>query len=108
MDRQIVMAMLTQSITCEPYIKPDGRGKPSYGTSKALTCAILGMLKMVRNMEGEEVISRETLYFNADADSLAITCHDRITLPDGRQPPIISVQPFYGEKGCMNMVEVNV
>jgi hypothetical protein len=108
MDKQIIKMMLNKKITIEHYASMDGRGKTTYSDPKVLACSISGERKMVRNEQGEEVVSEETLYFNANEDTSAIRHKDRITMPDGRQPPIIAVRPFYGEKGRMDLVEVNL
>jgi len=66
-----------------------------------------GQRRMVRNERGQEVVSDWTLYFPGSV-AVAMTTKDRLTLPDGRRPPIISVSPRYDEKGNVDHVEVNL
>jgi hypothetical protein len=93
----------------EPYESGDARGKINYGSAQTLTCYLAADRKMVRDVNGKEVVSNDTLYFvDVDVDILSITPKDRLTLPDGRQPPIIAIQTYYGEEGNEELVEVNL
>ncbi len=107
LDPQI-KAWLRQKVVVEPFIKNDGRGKPTYGDSRTLACYISGERKMVRDNQGQEVVSMESLFFEGTIDAQAIRSTDRLTMPDGKRPPIIAIQPFRGEFGHVEFVEVNV
>ncbi len=107
LDPQI-KAWLNQEAIIEPFIKNDGRGKPTYGDARTLACYISGERKMVRDAQGQEVVSMESLFFEGTSEAQAIRSVDRITMPDGKRPPIIAIQPFRGEFGYVKLVEVNV
>lgn len=116
MDRQI-RGMLNQQITIEKFKSKSSRGGKEYHDPVVFPCYISGEVKMVRDEEGEEKVSTKTVYLDgtetASNDDLElgvgdISTKDRITLPDGTQPPVISIQPYRDEKGKLNVVEVNV
>lgn len=108
MDIQVRLALLNQPVVVEPFLATDGRGAASYGPPRTLSSYITGEQKMVRNLDGEEVISHESLFFDATPEALAIRHKDRITLPDGRRPPIIAIQSLRGEGTSMDVVEVSL
>lgn len=103
-DKQVAAAMLIHHVNVESPAGTDGRGGVRYEQPRVLTCYISEERKIVRNMEGVEVVSNTTLYFKPTQ----IDYKDRITLPSGRQPLIISIKPFYGEKQQMDLLEVNL
>lgn len=123
MDRQI-RAMLNHQISYEPFIRYDGRGRPEFEKPLTAACYITSDVKMVRNMDGEEVVSSLTIYLSGtDSEYIGLVtlpqqgfpgtvaqqAHmGRITLPNGRQPPILNVLPYYDYKGSLNYVAVNV
>lgn len=113
MDRQI-KAVLNQQVSIEKFEGKDGRNVKTYELPIVVPCYIGGEVKMVRNAEGQEVVSTQTLYFSGSNDVivdrtnkiLELSTKDKVVLPDGRQPPIIGINPFYDEKGCIEIVEV--
>lgn len=107
MDYQI-RNLMKQIVAVEKHLARDGRGTPTYGTPLHLRAYVSGDTKMVRNMNGEEVASNFTLYFEQSETMQHLNHLDRLTLPDGTQPPIISVRPYYNEKGEVGIVEVYV
>ena len=106
MDKQLVK-LLNHTVQVEPFLKPSGTGAPDYASPKKLTCYISGECKMVRDVLGEEVVSNDTLYFDATT-GVAIGLKDRITLPSGRQPPIIRIRTYFDERGKGSLTEVNL
>lgn len=108
MDRQIAR-LLKQEVQVESYSGMDERGNAlPYASLKVLASYISGEAKMVRDVTGKEVVSNITLYFDGTLEVHSISLEDRVTLPDGRQPPIIAIRPYFNEKGQIDVVEVNL
>lgn len=71
---------------------------------------MVGKRRLVRNNEGDQVLSTHTVYF---ATTPAIGAHDRITLSTGdvnstetgaTQPPILSVGKYPDDLGRQNIL----
>lgn len=86
-----------QVVTVEPRASVDGYGEPTYGTAVSHRARVVGKRRLVRNDQGDEVLSTHTVYF---AGQPALGAHDRITLSTGdvnstesgaRQPVLLSV-----------------
>jgi hypothetical protein len=109
MDKQM-QRLLFHQISVEKWLdKQDGRGTPLYDAPIVLPCNIIGDVKMVRNVRGEEVVSTQSIFLSGTTAGAGTIAHkDRITLPTGRRPPILSIQPYYNERGVLDTVEVNV
>jgi len=109
MDRQL-RHLLFHQISVEKWTnKVSGRGAPVYDDAEVFPANIVGEVKMVRNVRGEEVVSTQSIYLSGTEPGVGdITHKDRITLPDGRQPPILAIQPFYNDRSQLDLVEVNV
>jgi len=111
MDKQVARSLLNQ-VSVEAYWRQDGRGGVLYHDPVVVPCYVSGEVRMVRNLEGEEVVSSLTIFLsgtNARDCGLTITNkpHNyRVTLPDGRQPGIINVQDHYDSRGELDYVEV--
>lgn len=104
----ILKRKLNHNISIEPALPQSGRGDKSYGIAQSFKCYPDGRRKLVRTVDGEEVVSVLTLYLDGTPETETIKAEDRITLWDGRTPPIISVHPFYTERGIIDLVEVNL
>lgn len=109
MDRQL-RHLLFHQISVEKWTgKQSGRGAPIYEDPEAIPANIVGEVKMVRNVRGEEVVSTQSIFLSGTELGVDTIVHkDRITMPDGRQPPILAIQPFFNERGHLEVVEVNV
>jgi len=124
MDKQIERAMLNHVVSYEPFVRYDGRGQPEYSAAKSSPCYLTSDMKMVRNMNGEEVVSNLTIFFTGtDAERIGLASNGgggqlgtvnpeahmgRLTLPNGRQPPILGVLPYYDFMGKLNYAEVHL
>jgi hypothetical protein len=86
--------LLPDSVTIEPFASVDGYGKPSYSTGVAYVCRVEYKTRLAKNAAGETVVSTATTYLSNPLAGLSV--RDRITLPDGSQPVIITVekQPY--------------
>lgn len=108
MDPQLEK-VLKNTISVEKVLTQTSRGGLTYDDPIAIPCYIAGEVKMVRNREGQEVVSTLSVYISGTKSApLALTHNDRITLPDSRQPPIIAITPYTDEKGSLYATEVNL
>lgn len=87
--------MLACSVTHEPRISRDEYGAPTFGAATSYTARIQYKTQMVRANSGEDVLASGSIIFGT---VLSVTADDRITLPDGSQPLIISWESPYDEK----------
>jgi hypothetical protein len=106
--------VLNQTISYEKRNTVSGYGAITYDDPVTIPCYVAGMVRMVRNLDGEEVVSTVSVYINGtDAASKELQYpeerrNDRITLPDGRQPAIMAITPYWDDKGDLYAVEVNL
>ncbi len=96
---------LTQSlqpnVLHEAFVGKDGEGGYSYATGVQRAALVERKTKMVRNAQGEEVVSTHvvTLLRPVAANGSPgrrepIDPRDKFTLPDGSKPKILSIQDF--------------
>jgi hypothetical protein len=67
----------------------DAYNAATYATATAVQCRIAHRTRMVRNLEGQEVVSTATIYC---AGNPGIGPEDQITMPDGSTPPVLVVK----------------
>jgi hypothetical protein len=91
-----LLELMTEEVTIEPYAARTGRGIVSYGAGTAYQCRIVGKRRMVRDAEGAEIVSTRTIYLGS---APGVTVQDRLTLPNGDQPVILSVASTPDEDG---------
>lgn len=93
--RAALTGRLGQVITVQPaQRRPDGTvvknayGAVQYGLSVAYPAQVSGDVRMVRTAAGNEQVSNTTIIVAADTP---LTTDDRLTLPDGTRPPVLSI-----------------
>jgi hypothetical protein len=91
-----LLDLMTETITVEPFAGETGRGVRSYGSASTYQCRIVGKRRMVRDAQGEEIVSTRTIYLGS---APGVTVRDRLTLPNGDQPMILSVASTPDEDG---------
>lgn len=93
---------LKQSVTIEPWTGNNGDAD-TYGAGVANACRIVQ--KSVKQMggSGEVVVQSTVIVLNGTA---TVTAKDRITLPDGSKPVILSVNVISGPDGTPYLKEV--
>ena len=87
MDRSL-LSLLKQTVLIQTSTGADGYGQQAYGTAVSIPARIIGRNRLVRNVQGQEVISTVQIIVNGD---VAVTTFSRITLPDGSTPLVIAV-----------------
>ena len=94
-DREL-LKMMPHTVTIEPFASKDAFSTPSYGAPASFKCYVDFKPKMIRKIEGEEVISSAQVYVGGVSGA---TVKSRITLPGGSQPVILMVNKLSDEKG---------
>jgi len=95
---------LNQDITVEPFQGNDGYGEPIFGASVAYKARCVGKTKVVRDANGVERVSNQTVYV---LSTQSFGAKDRITLPvnySPQQPTIVSVGLYPDERGMHHSV----
>ncbi len=90
-------AWMTQSITLAPYTSHNNYGEPAWGAGVQYKARVESKIKLVRAMDGQQVVSTETVYLATVPATL--TQKDKLTLPDGRIVPILATEKVPDEYG---------
>ena len=91
---------LNQNITIHPFISRDGAADASYGTPIVLKGFAYGYVRTVRNLKGEEVVSKKTIYLTQE-----VSKDDLVEIDNGKFP-IIDFQIWPEENGESGLVGV--
>ena len=92
-------AFMTSTLTIEPWLSQDVYGKATYGPKVSISARISEKPTRVLDATGQTVVTGAVAW--TDAGTTVITSKDRVTLPDGSQPPVISVQRMPDELGAV-------
>ena len=93
---------LKQSVTIEPWTGNNGDAN-TYGSGAAYACRIVQTSKKQMTDKGEVVVQSTLIVLNG---TVTVTAKDRITLPDGSKPVILSVNTIPGPDGTAYLKEV--
>lgn len=93
--------LMPHSVTIESWLKDDAYGKPKFGYAVSRQCRVVAKPQVIRDKDGRERVSRARVFMGG---AFGIDPKDRITLPDGTQPPILQVQKFPDEDGAHHEV----
>jgi hypothetical protein len=87
-----VKGLMKDTLRVEPYNLGaiSVEGNPAYASSYFVSGRVVHKLTLARDREGREVVSKSHAY--VDEGTRTIKEQDRITLPDGTQPSILSIQ----------------
>lgn len=92
---------LQPSVLHEAYTGRDGESNLTYATGVARAALVERKAKMVRNTAGEEVVSTHVVTFLRPVAANGfpgrrepIDPRDRLTMPDGSKPKILSIEDF--------------
>lgn len=88
--------MMTETVGIKPWASQDEYTEPTYGASVNYKARVSGKRTMVRNAEGQEVVSSKSVYLGQYLD---VTTKAQITLPDTTTPPILSVKQSPDDAG---------
>lgn len=93
--------MLVSEITYAPFVSRDAYGEPTFGSPVTYEARVIRKHKMVRNVEGQQVISTAHIWVGGIP---FVSPQDKITLDDGTHPPIIAIERFEDEIGPSHTV----
>lgn len=95
--------LLSQEVTRVAYTGQDGYGQPAFGAATKIRCRIVYKPVILRGRGGgeatgviREVVASATVYCSG---VVGWNLRDKITLPDGSQPPILEVRNYPDEDG---------
>ncbi len=85
--REHLAARLRQPVIVERWLGQDAYAKPIFSPPVTIMGQVSGVAQLVRSATGQETASNTTIILPGDA---AVTVKDRLTLPDGTHPTILS------------------
>jgi hypothetical protein len=86
-----LLVLLNQHVTIAPATGLDSEGMTTYGTAVTYDALVVGKQKLMRDMQGREVVSSAQVYVDGTA---VVTASSKITLPDGTTPTILAVSSY--------------
>lgn len=89
-------ALAPHTVTITPFLDDNSYGEPTYGDAVSYSCLIEKKPKMVRNAQGEEVVSSATVYLTS---APTLSTKDLVTLPDSTTPEILSIGTYPNKDG---------
>jgi len=89
--------MLTETITVYTRTGADSYGKPIFGGGVSYSCRIQWRNTLVRDARGEEVVASGNALLQG---APALSSDDKVTLPDGSEPLILTVTRAFDEEGA--------
>lgn len=92
MEREF-FSLMKQTVTVEPHTGRDSYGKPTYGAAVRRKCHISGKVRMIRTLNGADVLATQTVYMAGPL----LDPDDRVTLPTGRVAPIVAIATYYDD-----------
>jgi hypothetical protein len=91
-----LLELFGQTVTIEPYSTQNAYAESSFGSGVSYVARTERKTRLFRRSDGSEVVAVAVTYL---AEAPTISTKDRITLPDGSQPPIIAVESMPDETG---------
>ncbi len=88
--------MMPHTVTHEPVSSRNSYGKITYGTAVSRQSRVSYKQRQIRAANGELTMSTGVVWFAAVVN---VDHGDRITLPDGTTPQILSVETHADDKG---------
>jgi len=91
-----LLALMPHTVTVRARTGIDGYGKPSYAAGTSVRARVSFRPTKVRGADGQDVVARGTAILSEPLD---VSPHDRLTLPDGSEPPILASAKVPDAKG---------
>lgn len=88
--------MFPQTVEHAELVSRDDYGAPSYGTPASYSARVVYQPTRTTNSDGQEVYGKGTVWLLGTPD---VDPEDRLVLPDGRTPEILSVTRPSDESG---------
>lgn len=103
------LALMNDQIVIESWQGSDDFGAESYGAATEYQGRVRGEIKLVRNREGQEVVSSTRVTVPGPPEGPdSIDPRSRITLADGSTPPILEVGEAKDERGVIDHFTVRL
>jgi len=98
-------AGLQAEVSIESFIGDDSDGRRTYNDAETYSVILENKTRWVtsRDRNGESQLSKSNIQF---LEAVTITEQDRITLPDGSQPQILSIEGTADPDGVMYAARV--
>ena len=97
--------ILNDIIPYKKFLRQSGSGVKNFFPPLDINCYVEDRIEMVRNEEGEEVLSKTRLYMAADHVTEKIEAKDCFVL-NGKDIPVINRSRYKDEKGNPYVVVV--
>lgn len=91
-----LLRLCPHTVQIAPFSSSNSYGEPSFGSDVAYTCLIEKKPRRVLGFDNKEIVSSVTVYLTS---APSISPRDRITLPDGSKPQILSFGTFPSKSG---------
>lgn len=91
-----LLALMPHSVTIAHKTGQDQYGAPTWGAGTAWQARVEGKVTLVRDAQGLQAVSRSQVYLSGVAGT---GIRDKVTLPNGTSPPILSVATVPDETG---------
>lgn len=102
----VLVALLTETVIHEAYTGvQDSYGTPTYAPPVTLPARVEPSPQRIATQAGEERLSRARVFLDGNVQ---IDLRDRITLPDGTQPAILTAMVLNDEYGRPDHWEMRV
>ncbi len=97
------LEMMQDTVTVEAFLGQNANGEDTWATTtpKTSRAFIDKRPRMIRTLAGDERVASATVYLYKP---IMTSPQDRITLPDGKQPPILSLAESKDEKKSIYQV----
>lgn len=91
-----LLALMPHTVTIAHKTGQDQYGAPTWGVATSWQARVESMVKMVRDANGLQAVSQSQVYLAGVAGT---GIRDKVTLPNGTSPPILSVLTMPDETG---------
>ncbi len=88
--------LMTVTVTVAPLSSQDGFSKPTYGAAVSFKARVVREHKLVRDKEGQEVVSTAQCWINGNP---VISPEAQVTLEDATTPAVVMIEQFQDERG---------
>lgn len=98
--------LLNQTIQLSTFNSVNKYGDASYNTAASYKARVERRIKIVRSMQGTEAVSTSAVYLDGSV-SLDSKGRDKITLPDGSTPTILTISDGIDGGGATYYTEIS-
>jgi hypothetical protein len=91
--------MMFHTVLIAPRTGQTRFNQPTYGSNVTHKAVVVDQVQMVRDHNGEQVVSNTAVYLDGSPARTELALESRITLPDGKAYPILSISRYPDEHG---------